>query len=181
MKSRQLVSAIKIFSLCLALGAAGTANARTIDLGTIGAGTYDFTEYVRPGKTFTDYVRFSADDALQLTAFVKSFDLSILSFDLLGIDNFSATLQQLGSGGFHTISSLTSNPISFDDLLSPGKYRIAIGGTSSGFIGGLYRGTLQVAAVPEADVWVMMLVGFGVVLYQLSRKQRSLEQLPVAA
>jgi hypothetical protein len=73
------------------------------------------------------------------------------------------------------------NPMSFDDFLAPGSYRIGFSGIGNGFLGGIYRGSLQVAAVPEADVWVMLLVGFAVVLYQLRRKQRSLEQQPVAA
>jgi hypothetical protein len=66
-------------------------------------------------------------------------------------------------------------------MLGPGSYQVALSGIGTGFFGGLYRGSLQVAAVPEADVWVMLLVGFAVVLYQLRRKQRSIEQQPVAA
>jgi hypothetical protein len=97
---------------------------------------------------------------------------------MLGIDNFYASLDQLGQNGYQTLSSFANNPVSFDELLSPGQYRLAIGGTVSGFLGGLYR--VQVAAVPEADVWIMLLLGFAVVLYQLHRKQRSLEQSPVA-
>jgi hypothetical protein len=87
----------------------------------------------------------------------------------------------LGQGGFQNVASSSGSPISFDDLLGPGEYRIALNGIGSGFFGGVYRGSLQVAAVPEADVWVMLLVGFGAVLFQLRRKQRSLEQQPVAA
>ena len=44
----------------------------------------------------------------------------------------------------------------------------------------IHRGTLHVAAVPEADTWVMLLMAFGIVVYQLRRKQRSLEQPPAA-
>ena len=64
---------------------------------------------------------------------------------------------------FQNVATFSSNPLSFDDLLGPGQYRIALSGIGSGFFGGLYRGSLQVAAVPEADVWVMLLIGFGVV------------------
>jgi hypothetical protein len=35
--------------------------------------------------------------------------------------------------------------------------------------------------VPEADVWIMLLLGFAVILYQLHRKQRSLERSPLLA
>jgi hypothetical protein len=180
MEKRQ--TSIKLWALGLVLCAAGTANAKTIDLGEVQAGgSYSFTDVITFGQSFTDYVGFSLADASQVTSFIKSFDLSIFSFDLLGIDNFSATLQHLGSSGFQNIASFSGNPISFDDLLGPGEYRIALSGLGTGFFGGVYRGSLQVAAVPEADVWVMLLVGFGVVLFQLRRKQRTLEQQPVAA
>jgi hypothetical protein len=182
MKKRNLSTTIKLWGACLVLGAAGAANAKTIDFGSLEAGgSYSFTDVITFGESFSDYVGFSLNDSSQVTSFIKSFDLSIFSFDLLGIDNFSATLQHLGQGGFQNVATFSGNPISFDDLLGPGQYRIALNGVGSGLFGGLYRGTLQVAAVPEADVWVMLLVGFGVVLYQLRRKQASLEQQPVAA
>ena len=181
MKKRNLSKALKLCGLCLVLGAAGAANAKTIELGKLDTGSYSFTDVITFGQSFTDYVGFNLDDTSQVSSFIKSFDLSVFSFDLLGIDNFSATLQHLGSGGFQNISNFSGSPISFDDLLGPGEYRIALSGIGSGFFGGLYRGSLQVAAVPEADVWVMLLLGFGVVLYQLRRKQSTLEQQPVAA
>lgn len=183
MKKRNFVTSIKLLGLGLALGLSCAANAKTIDLGTVEAGgSYSFTDVITFGQTFTDYVGFSLDDASQVQSFIKSFDLSVFSFDLLGIDNFEATLQHLGTGGFANVATFSGSPISFDDLLGPGEYRIALSGMGTGFFGGLYRGSMQVAAVPEADVWVMLLVGFGVVLYQLRRKQHALEQqLPVAA
>lgn len=181
MKKRNVSTWIKSTGLVLVLSMAGVANAKTIQLGNVGTGSYSFADIVSPGQSFNNYVGFSLGDAAQVSSFVKSFDFSIFSFDLLGIDNFSASLQQLGKSGFQTVATLSSNPVSFDDFLGPGKYRIAIGGIGSGLFGGLYTGSLQVAVVPEAEVWVMLLVGFGMVLYQLRRKQRLLEQQPVAA
>jgi hypothetical protein len=182
MEKRNFATSIRALGLCLVLGATGAANAKTIELGDLQTGgNYSFTDVITFGQSFTDYVGFSLNDSSQVTSFIKSFDLSIFSFDLLGIDNFSATLQHLGQGGFQNVSKFSGSPISFDDLLGPGEYRVALSGIGSGFFGGVYRGSLQVAAVPEADVWVMLLVGFGAVLYQLRRKQRSLEQQPVAA
>lgn len=177
---RKLATTIKLFALFAVLGASA-ANAKTIDLGNLDGGAVSFTERLNPGVAFTDYVTFGLNTTSQVNSFIKSFDLSIFSFDLLGIDNFSATLQQLGQGGFQTLATLSNNPMSFDELLTPGQYRIQLNGIGSGFFGGLYSGTLQVAAVPEADTWIMLLAGFAVVLYQLRRKQRSLGQLPVAA
>ena len=178
MKQGKFAAIFRLSAFLFVLGTAGVVDAKTIDLGTLEQGDYSVTEYVNAGTSFTDHVLFQLDDALQVSAFAKSFELSIFSFDLLGIDNFSASLERLGQSGYQSLASLASNPASFDDLLGPGQYRLSLGGTVSGFLGGLYR--VQVAAVPEADVWIMLLVGFAVVLYQLHRKQRSLEQGPVA-
>jgi hypothetical protein len=147
------------------------------NLKTVSDGTYSFSDLIESGSSFTDYVRFKLDNAAQVSAFAKSFDLSFFKLDLLGINSFSASLQELGKGGFKTIaSSSATNPVSFDDLLGRGTYRLMLTGNASGLIGGLYRGSLNVAAVPEADTWIMLLLGAGVVVYQLRRKQRSLEQ-----
>jgi hypothetical protein len=182
MKKRNFATSIKLWGLGLCLAATGAANAKTIELGSLqDGGSYSFTDVITFGQSFTDYVGFSLDDSSQVKSFMKSFNMSIFSFDLLGIDNFQATLQHLGQGGFQNVAAGSGTTISFDDLLGPGEYRIALSGIGSGFLGGIYRGSLQVAAVPEADVWVMLLVGFGVVLFQLRRKQQSLEQQPVAA
>jgi hypothetical protein len=115
------------------------------------------------GEAFTDYASFNLDTSADVTAFIRSFDLSVFGFELIGIDHFQAGLQQLGSSGYISITSLASNPASFDDLLSPGAYRLSVAGTASGLFGGLYRGTLHVAAVPEADTWVMLLMGLSLV------------------
>jgi len=168
----------KLFSAVLLFAGMGSAHAVATDLGTVSDGSYGFGRALIFGETFTDYVSFDLNTSADVTSFIKSFDMSIFGFDLVGIDNFQTGLQKLGSGGYSSITSFTSNPASFDDLLSPGAYRFSVAGTASGFFGGIYRGTLHVAAVPEADTWVMLLVGLGLVAYQLRRKQRSLEQRP---
>ena len=174
---------VKALAAVLLFAGAGIANASTTNLDTVGTGTYNFGKVLSFGESFTDYVNFNLDTSAEVSSFIKSFNMSFFNFDLLGIDNFSAKLQSKGSGGtFTTLLSSVANPISFDDFLGPGSYRLAIAGTASGFFGGVYRGTLQVAAVPEAETWLMILVGFGIVLYQLGRKQRSLErQQPLLA
>ena len=181
MTTKHASRAVKLFSAVLMFAGVGAAQAVTTDFGAVTDGSYGFGRSVGFGETFTDYVNFNLNDSADVSSFIKSFDMSIFSFDLLGIDNFTTGLQRLGGSGFTTLASLTSNPASFDDLLTPGSYRFSVAGTGSGLFGGLYRGTLHVAAVPEADTWVMLLMAFGIVVYQLRRKQRSLEQPPAAA
>jgi len=178
MTTKHASRVVKLFGAVLLFAGVGSAQAVTIDLGTASDGSYGFGRALNFGETFTDYVNFNLDTSADVTSFIKSFDMSIFGFDLIGIDNFSTGLQKFGGGGYNSIASLTSNPASFDDLLSPGAYRFSVAGTASGFFGGVYRGTLHVAAVPEADTWVMLLMGLGLVAYQLRRKQRSLEQRP---
>ena len=181
MTTKNASRVVKLFSAVLLFAGGASAHAAAIDLGTPADGSYGFGRAVSFGETFTDYVNFNLDSSADVTSFIKSFDMSIFGFDLVGIDNFTTGLERLGTGGYSSIASLTSNPASFDDLLSPGAYRFSVAGTASGFFGGLYRGTLHVAAVPEADTWVMLLMGLGLVGYQLRRKQRSLEQHPALA
>ncbi len=181
MTTKHATRAVKLFSAVLLFAGAGAAHAASDNLGAVSDGSYGFGRAVAFGETFTDYVNFNLNTSSEVSSFIKSFDMSVFNFDLLGIDNFTTNLQHLSSSGYSTVSSLTSNVASFDDLLSPGSYRFSIAGTGSGFFGGLYRGTLHVAAVPEADTWVMLLMAFGIVVYQLRRKQRSLEQPPAAA
>jgi hypothetical protein len=178
MTTKNASRVVKLFSAVLLFVGAGSAHAVATDLGTVSDGSYGFGRALNFGETFTDYVNFNLETSADVTSFIKSFDMSIFGFDLIGIDNFSTGLERFGTGGFTSIASLTSNPASFDDLLAPGTYRFSIAGTASGFFGGLYRGTLHVAAVPEADTWVMLLMGLGLIAYQLRRKQRSLEQGP---
>jgi hypothetical protein len=178
MTTKHVSRAVKLFSALLLVAGAGAAQAATTGLGSVSDGSYGFGRAINFGETFTDYVDFSLSSSAEVSSFIKSFDMSVFHFDLLGIDNFTTGLQKLSTSGYSTVGSLTSNPASFDDLLSPGSYRFSVAGTGSGFFGGIYRGTLHVAAVPEADTWVMLLMAFGIVVYQLRRKQRSLDQTP---
>lgn len=182
MTTQHATRVIRTLAAILILATAGTAHARTTDLGTLDSGLYSFGNVLSFGESFTDHVSFTLDTAADVASFIKSFDMSLLGFDLIGIDNFTASLQRATTSGYTTLFSATAtSPISFDDFLAPGSYRLSIGGTASGFFGGLYRGTLQVAAVPEVETWLMILIGVGIVLYQLGRKQRSLERQPLLA
>lgn len=179
MITRSASRVAKLFSAVLLFAGMGSAHAVVTDLGTVSDGSYGFGRSLGFGDTFTDYVSFDLDTSADVTSFIESFDMSIFGFDLVGIDNFTTGLQKLGGdGGYAAVASFTSNPASFDDLLSPGSYRFSVAGTASGFFGGIYRGTLRVAAVPEADTWAMLLAGLGLVACRLRRKQRSLEQRP---
>lgn len=63
------------------------------------------------------------------------------------------------------------------NLASSSYYRLDIFGMSTGTGGGLINGSVTtVAAVPEPEEWAMMMVGVGLVGYQIRRKQRALNR-----
>ena len=61
-------------------------------------------------------------------------------------------------------------------------YRLNILGMSTGLHGGLLNGSVTtVVAVPEPEEWAMMLVGIGLVGYQVRRKQSALNRQAMLA
>jgi len=63
------------------------------------------------------------------------------------------------------------------NLASNSYYRLELLGISTGMHGGLINGSATtVAAVPEPEEWAMMMVGVGLVGYQIRRKQRALNR-----
>jgi hypothetical protein len=181
MKKWNFAASINRWALCLAVVAAGAANAKTIELRDPEAeGRYGFMDALTFSQSFTDSADFSVDDPSPREVFVTSLDRSIYSF-VVRIGGVSAALQQLESAAFRDLAATARGPTSFDELTGAREHALAHSSIASGFPGSPYRGSLQAAAVRETDVWVMLLVGLGVVLYQLRRKQRTLEQQPVAA
>ena len=63
--------------------------------------------------------------------------------------------------------------------LSQGDYEFLITGTGLSH-GGSYFNAFAVSAVPEADTWVMLVIGAGLVGFQLRRKHQSLPPRAIA-
>jgi hypothetical protein len=153
-----------VLAAAMSIGMIGAANAATYkvdDLGPLGDGAFG---YVANGfgsaGSFDDVINFSLTNRSSLSGLFAVFGLDA-SYAL----DFGAST--LASGAF------TTGEYSFADL-APGNYRLSIFGTNSTF--GSYVGTYSVAAVPEAETWLMILIGMGLVAFQLQRKQRSLHQ-----
>jgi hypothetical protein len=53
-----------------------------------------------------------------------------------------------------------------------GNMYLNIQGITNGTLGGLYSGAITAAVVPEPEVWAMMLIGAGLVGFQLRRKAK---------
>jgi hypothetical protein len=163
-KKLATVLSVWLLSLC-----ATAASAATLPLGTLPAGVTPFANGHESGA-FADSYTFSLASLSDLAASFTS---------VTNIGGFSGFLQQHTSTGWSEVGSFFSSSQTFDDL-SKGSYRLEVFGgvpRNSGF----YTGTLTVQAVPEADTWLMMLVGAGLVGFQLRRKQKSLPRQPFAA
>jgi hypothetical protein len=154
------------FAAAVALGALSGAHARTFNLGNVDGETRYFGDALGKKSTFTDFVKFKLTEQSAVDFTFNSF------YDTVK----SEQLQEKVAGVWTTIP--TASP-SFADL-SAGKYRWEIAGTT-GRQGGFWGAKMAVTAVPEADVWMMLLIGVGLVGYQLRRKQQSLKHPPFAA
>lgn len=83
--------------------------------------------------------------------------------------------------GFARLSMHAATPASFDDLLGRIKRRVE---RATGFAHADARGySMAISAGPASsdDTWLMLLVGAGLIGYQLRRKQRSLQPHPFIA
>lgn len=166
-----------LVTLALALGAAGGAQAATTNLGTLGDGDLGFSGGAAgAGATFTDIVTFSLSAASTINDAILAGGISPLSVSLYSvvsgvkgplIDSFTASLAPLNFGG-KTFSSLAK-----------GDYEFLINGTGLSK-GGAYFNAFSVSAVPEADTWVMLIVGAGLIGFQLRRKHQSLPPRAIA-
>jgi hypothetical protein len=175
---------MKISSLFLAavlsVGLVATTQAKTTDLGTLAAGTTQYFFDAGLQDHFTDYINFDLASAASLK---DGFVFAPKIGGLTKVKDFSLTLQSLESSTWIDLATLGTGPGTFKGLtysfanLLPGSYRLVLDGIGSGHFGGGYIGGLSVAAaVPEASTWAMLMVGFGLVAYQLRRKQKTLEQ-----
>jgi hypothetical protein len=160
MKARQFVFGAM---LCLALVASANAGTRVTTLGSVNDGDFGFVANIFFGnRTFNDTINFTLTQTATISGFILPINLVGSGFSLAS-----------------TAATIFSSPLtaattySFADL-APGTYSFSIFGTTR-FIGG-YAATYRVAvaAVPEMETWLMLIIGVGLVAYQLHRKQKAL-------
>lgn len=175
-----------LFATTLGLLLAGNiANAatvtRTVDLGTLSTAHIGYTYTVgsniaAPGTSFIDTYRF--DIASDYVFSVGSF-VSIDIANLYQIGNLEAGFlradDSLISDAF-ILTSTTNNGIRVNSLyldapLAAGNdYKFVVSGTIDGPVGGSYGGVLQATPIPEADSYLLMLAGLGLIGYATRRR-----------
>ncbi len=167
-----------LLTLTLALGISVAAQAKTTHLGLLSDGdAVSTTGKVHKGSlSFSDTVTFrlasesNVSDIFTALKGITSFTVSLF-LDGAKLDTFSG-----GPAG--TPSSATS--FTFSSLAASSKghhYTLRLSGT--GKANATYFNALSVSAVPEADTWLMLVAGAGLIGFQLRRKQHSLPQRPI--
>jgi hypothetical protein len=151
-----------ILALSMGFAMFPPVNAAVFDLGTISGTTY-LAGIDGPGS-FKDSFGFDLTSPSDLSAHFNP---------IFGVSGFKWSLDEFIGGEY---VSLGRHP-SFSDLGS-GLYEFVFTGTAA--IPGVYFGDFHVSAVPEIDTWLMLLLGAGLLAYQLRRRQRALRR-PLAA
>ena len=170
-----------LFAAVLSVGMVSLSHAKTTDLGPLSSSSS--TQYFFDAGLhdhFTDYINFDLSSAGSLS---DGFLFAPKLKGLTKVADFTLSLQSLQSSSWINLATLGNGGGGFKGLtysfanLMPGTYRLVLDGVGSGHFGGGYIGGFNIAAAtPEAETWAMLLVGFGLVSYQLRRKQRTLEQ-----
>lgn len=168
MKFAKTAIAVAVLGATLSSGAyASSSNYGTLADGAL----YSFGDLITDGTSFTDTLTFNLSGFSDLTGFLGETGITGLSMDI--------------SGGSLPVSGVTLLPAAYRlDDLSAGAYTVTFKGTAAtggASIPGIYGTFFSVAAVPEPDTWLMMIIGAGLIGFQLRRKQKVLRHRPLVA
>ena len=161
MKSRQRI--LGAF-LCLAMIGTAGASARHTNLGALSNGDFGIVgNAFVSAQSFQDTIQFSLSSTSTISGLVTPVRL------------INSTWSLSNALGAITGGALTPGKYTFADL-APGFYTVSIFGTANSLSGYAATYRVAVAAVPEIETWLMLVIGFGLAGYQLHRKQKALGQ-----
>lgn len=158
------------------------ASAAVYNLGTLSVpASVGFSGYLTSAGSFSDEWTFKVDDFAALVGTGNSFTFSkgaagatITGFDLYkGASLVASGAVNSGSLGFGITSY--SSMVSSVPFTAGESYSLKISGVALS-AGANYGASLSTAPVPEPEEWAMMMVGAGLVGYQVRRKQKGLSQ-----
>ncbi len=154
------------------LGVAGSAQAATYAIGTLGPVPYVNTPTV--SGVFSDRYDFTVGSLPNVAgaSVVVNLDLGSLSFHISGLD-----LDLFSSGGTWLDGDMVTDPsdvaVSLNSTLAPGSYYFRVRGTADGTGTGQGIYTFTAAAVPEANTYAMMIAGLGLIGFCARRRNRN--------
>lgn len=169
-------------SITAALAMPVASNATVVSLGVIGVpGGVGIAGSTASAGSFTDYFNFKVSSLAGVGAQAISWSFSGNGVALNKISLYSG-LNGTGSSLASSVASASGSGLTFFAAnvakvgFVPGTdYSVKVEATGLG-VGGMYNGSIVTAPVPEPEEWAMMLVGVGLVGYQVRRKQNRLGQ-----
>jgi len=161
MKTRHLIMGAL---LCLALISPAGASTKRTNLGALANGDFGIVgNAFSLSQSFQDTVHFNLKSASTSSGLIVPVRLVDATW------NRSDGMERLAGG------ALTLGKYTFADL-APSSYTVAIFGTAKYLSGYASTYRVSVAAVPEIETWLMLLIGLALAAYQLHRKQKALGQ-----
>ena len=150
---------------------------KTVDLGTlntanIGSAYTIGTSGLAIGDSFIDTYLFDIASPFALGAIAVGTTVSLDFGNLYQIANLEARFLRANDSTItdsFILTTVTNNGIKVNSLYldSPipagNNYKFVVSGTVNGTVGGSYGGVLQATPIPEADSYLMMLAGLGLV------------------
>ena len=144
-----------------------TERVSVFDIGTLGTTPWINIDHaggvLKPGS-FLDTYNFTIGSLTHIAANTVSATLGFGGAPLLNITDLK---YQLIDSANHTIwdssfggASVLGSPLALDGTFASGNYHFQISGIADGSSGGAY--IFSVAAVPEPETWMMLLLGLGV-------------------
>lgn len=185
----KFVQSLLALALAGAMASAASVHAdSTFNIGTLGAEPYINTSTVTAGTVFmlpptgattynfTDIYNFSVVGTPTTASTTVTVNLDLGDSDLhisnLKLDLFSGSTWLAGD----LVTGANDVSVSVNSVLADGPYHFKVRGLADGT--GIYAGqglyTFTAAAVPEAESYVMMLAGLGLVGFMVSRRRGSL-------
>jgi hypothetical protein len=167
------MNCVKILAaVALLAGGAQAAEAAAIPLGTIVPGHHYVLSDSPALGPFSDVYTFTLAAASSITDGILADGVNGLSVEL---ETLSGTA--IGSVPLTLASTVSAGVATFANVAA-GDYQLIISGintpTTSLFGSNGYYGNVLATPVPEADTWLMMLIGAGLVGFQLRRKHQAL-------
>jgi hypothetical protein len=98
------------------------------------------------------------------------------SFKLYAADRTTV----VAAGSVSNVGKVFSSIIIDGGLAANTLYSIGISGIGTGTKGGIYSLSVSTSPVPEPEEWAMMMVGAGLVSFQIRRKQKAMSQTTLA-
>lgn len=150
--------------------AASTAYADVVDLGELIPGVTPYSATVAVGPFSTDYAFSLADASSGVFSLnqlpLANGNISVFDFSSLTFNLYTATDNWLGG-------DVAGGQFSFANL-EAGNYYITVAGTANGAFGGIYAGSINIAAVPEPSSIAMLMIGFAALGAVARRRQNKL-------